>query len=100
MGKLTVSYVSGTAEVSLIGQTIGDYFDQTVQQFPQNEAVVSRHQSIRWTYQELQERVALCARGLLALGLEPGDRIGMWSPNYAEWIVIQFATAKAGAIFG
>lgn len=98
MSKLTMSYVSGAGEKPLIGQTIGDYFDQTVAQFPQNEAVVSRHQGVRWTYAELQAQVNRCARGLLALGFERGDRIGMWSPNYAEWIVIQFATAKVGAI--
>ena len=57
-----------------------------------------RHQDIRWTYAELDERVDAFAAGLLALGLEPGDRVGIWSPNNAEWVVTQFATAKAGLI--
>lgn len=98
MSTLTSSYVSGVGIKPLIGKTIGDYFDQTVAQFSQNEALVSRHQNIRWTYAALQAQVDQCARGLLALGLKRGDRIGMWSPNYAEWVVIQFATAKVGTI--
>ena len=98
MTKLTKSYVCGVSDKPLIGRTIGDYFDETVANYPDNEALVVRHQSIRWTYRELQAQVDQCARGLLALGLEPGDRIGMWSPNYAEWVVIQFATAKVGTI--
>ena len=69
-----------------------------MRQFPDNEALIARHQKIRWTYRELQQQVNRCARGLLALGLKRGDRIGIWSPNYAEWIVTQFATAKVGTI--
>ena len=98
MTKLTRSYVCGTSTKPLIGETIGDYFDQTVARFPDNEAFISRHQGIRWTYRQLQEQVDQCARGLIALGFERGDRVGMWSPNYAEWVVIQFATAKVGII--
>lgn len=96
--KLTRSYVCGTSTKPLIGETIGDFFDQTVANFPDNEAFIARHQSIRWTYRELQEQVTQCARGLMALGLQRGDRVGMWSPNYAEWVVAQFATAKVGII--
>lgn len=98
MGKLTRSYVCGVSDKPLIGETLGDFFDQTVARFPDNEAFISRHQGIRWTYRELQAQVNQCARGLLALGLRRGDRVGMWSPNYAEWVVVQFATAKAGII--
>ena len=57
-----------------------------------------RQQGVRWTYRELGEKVDAFAAGLLALGLEPGDRVGIWSPNNAEWVVTQFATAKAGLI--
>ena len=95
---LTTSYVSGASDTPLIGQTIGDLFDQTAGTFGDRTALVSRHQGLRFTYAELQEAVNRCARGLIALGLKPGDRIGMWSPNYAEWVIIQFATAKAGTI--
>jgi fatty-acyl-CoA synthase len=78
--------------------TIGDMFDQIVAQYPTNEAVVVRHQTIRWSYRDLQEQVNRCARGLMAMGLQKGDRSGMWSPNNAEWVVTQFATSKMGAI--
>jgi fatty-acyl-CoA synthase len=92
------SYVSGTSTVPLLGETIGLHFDQAAARYAHREALVVRHQSIRWTYAELKERVDGLAAGLLALGLEPGDRIGIWSPNNAEWVVTQFATAKAGLI--
>ena len=98
MGKLTQSYVHGTSAVSLIGVTIGVYFDQTVARWPESEALVVRHQGVRWTYRELQRQVDACGAGLLALGLEPGDRVGIWSPNNAEWVVTQLATAKAGIV--
>jgi fatty-acyl-CoA synthase len=97
-GKLTQSYVHGASGEPLIGETIGAHFDRAVQCWPHNEALVVRHQAIRWTYSELQQRVDAVAAGLLALGLEPGDRVGIWSPNNAEWVVSQFATAKAGII--
>ena len=61
-------------------------------------ALISRHQKVRWTYAEMKDRVDALAAGLLALGLEPGDRIGVWAPNCAEWALTQFATAKAGLI--
>ncbi len=98
MAKLQRSYVSGTSDKPLLGITIGDLFDQTVEKFPDHEALVARHQALRYTYRELQEKVNQCARGLMALGLQRGDRIGMWSPNYAEWVIVQFATAKVGTI--
>ena len=66
--------------------------------FPDNEALVVRHQNVRWRYGTLTEKVDAFAAGLLALGLEPGDRIGIWSPNNSEWAVTQFAAAQAGLI--
>jgi fatty-acyl-CoA synthase len=98
MAKLTQSYVHGASAVSLIGDTIGVHFDKAVARWPEAEALVVRHQGVRWTYRDLQHHVDACATGLLALGLEPGDRVGIWSPNNAEWVVTQFATAKAGII--
>jgi fatty-acyl-CoA synthase len=98
MGKLIQSYVHGASAVPLIGDTIGVHFDRAVARWPESEALVVRHQEIRWTYRELQRQVNAFAAGLIALGLEPGDRVGIWSPNNAEWVVTQFATAKAGII--
>lgn len=98
MDKLTQSYMHGASNVPLIGDTIGVLFDKTVDRWPDSEALVVRHQGVRWTYVELQQQVDAFAAGLLALGLEPGDRVGILSPNNAEWVITQFATAKAGII--
>ena len=95
---LTTSYVSGTSTTPLIGDTIGQHFDRTVANWPDRDALIVRQQNIRWTWRELAEQVNAFAAGLLALGLEPGDRIAIWSPNNAEWTVTQFATAKAGLV--
>src|SRR5262245_36191561 len=92
------SYDHGTSTTKLIGETIGSFFDKAAARFRDREALVVRHQDIRWTYGELARRVDDLAAGLLALGLEPGDRVGIWSPNNAEWVLTQFATAKAGLI--
>jgi fatty-acyl-CoA synthase len=94
----TRSYVSGTSDLPLIGSTLGDFFDRVVEQGPDNEALVSRHQNLRYTYRQLQEAVDRFARGLMALGVQKGDRVGIWSPNYAEWVIAQFATPKLGSI--
>jgi len=94
----TLSYVSGVSDRPLIGKTIGAQFDETCAAHPERLALISRHQGIRWTYGELKDRVDAFAAGLIALGLEPGDRIGIWSPNCAEWLITQYATAKAGLI--
>jgi fatty-acyl-CoA synthase len=93
-----LSYVHGASEVPLIGQTIGAYFDQAAERYGERLALVVRHQQIRWSWRELKQRVDALAAGLVALGLEPAERIGIWSPNNAEWVVAQFATAKAGLI--
>jgi fatty-acyl-CoA synthase len=92
------SYVSGTSEVPLLGLTIGDMFDQIADRYPDNEALVSRHQNLRYRYRELKAEVDRCARALMALGVSKGQRIGIWAPNCAEWAIVQFATSKLGAI--
>ena len=93
-----LSYAHGADDRPLIGQTIGDNFDATSEAHAGNKALVSRHQGTRWTYGELRERVDAFARALMSLGIRKGDRVGIWSPNHAEWVVTQFATAKIGAI--
>ncbi len=96
MGQL--SYVHGASRTPLIGRTVGAYFDEAATRYGERLALVVRHQEIRWSWRQLGERVEAFAAGLLARGLEPGERIGIWSPNNAEWVVTQFATAKAGLI--
>jgi fatty-acyl-CoA synthase len=93
-----LSYVSGVSDKPLIGRTIGAEFDRVCAAAPDTLALVVRHQGVRWTYAELKARVDAMAAGLLALGLEPGERIGIWAPNCAEWAITQFATAKAGLV--
>jgi fatty-acyl-CoA synthase len=93
-----LSYVHGASETPFIGDTIGVHFDLVAERFAERDALIVRHQQIRWTYGELKERVDSFAAGLLALGLKRGDRVGIWSPNNAEWVIAQFATAKAGLI--
>jgi fatty-acyl-CoA synthase len=92
------SYTSGASDAPLIGETIGDRFDQTAARFPANEALVSRHQGLRYTYAALKTEVDRCARALMALGVQKGERVGIWAPNCAEWAILQFASAKIGAI--
>src|SRR5262249_27625521 len=92
------SYVHGACATPLIGETIGVHFDRIAERFADRDALISRHQGIRWTYGELKQRVDAFAAGLLALGLEPGERVGIWSPNNAEWAIAQFSTAKAGLV--
>lgn len=93
-----MSYVNGVSDEPLIGDTIGARFAQAVATWPDREALVVPYQDIRWTYREFSERVDQFAAGLLALGLVPGDRLGIWSPNSSEWAIVQFATAKIGVI--
>jgi len=94
----SISYTSGISQIPLIGMTIGDKLDEIVSNHGENEALVVIHQNIRWTYKQLLEEVDLCARALIACGLNKGDRVGIWAPNCSEWTVLQFATAKAGII--
>jgi fatty-acyl-CoA synthase len=98
MATDTWSYTSGTSDVPLLGLTIGDMFDRTAERYAGNEALVSRHQSLRYTYRQLKQEVDRAARALIALGVEKGQRVGIWAPNCAEWTITQFATAKLGAI--
>jgi len=98
MTKLTQSYMTGEGSGQLLYETIGSVFDRVAADHPDTTALVVCHQGIRWSYQELKEQVDRLATGLLALGIEPGDRIGIWGPNSYEWIMTQFATAKIGAI--
>ncbi|SMD26818.1 AMP-binding protein [Kibdelosporangium aridum] len=92
------SYASGTSTVPLLGDTIGDNFDRTVAAFPDRDALVDRASARRWTYRELSDEITAVALGLLARGVKKGDRVGIWSPNCAEWTFVQYATAKIGAI--
>ncbi len=92
------SYVHGAHDVPLIGQTIGDFLTHIAARHGDNDALVVPHQGVRWTYRDFDERVTRLAAGLLALGLQPGDRVGIWSQNCAEWVLVQFATARAGLI--
>ncbi|WP_447800569.1 AMP-binding protein [Pseudomonas kilonensis] len=92
------SYTRGSQAKALLAQTIGEVFDQTVTRYPEGEALVVRHQSLRYTWQQLAEAVDLHARALLALGLKTGDRLGVWAPNCAQWCISQFASAKIGVI--
>jgi len=93
-----MSYVHGANQIPLIGETVGNFFDRIANRLPDHEALVSCHQGLRFTYRELQQQSERLARGLMALGISKGDRVGIWSPNCAEWVIVQFATAKIGAI--
>ena len=95
---VTWSYRSGTTDAPLLGLTIGDAFDQTVARFPDRDALIVRHQGLRYTYSALREQVDRCAGVLMALGIEKGQRVGIWAPNRAEWTILQVAAAKVGAI--
>jgi len=92
------AYSHGASDVALRGETIGRMWDDVVAAHGDSPALVSRHQGIRWTYRELDEQVDRCVRALLAAGVAKGARVGIWSPNNAEWVIVQFATAKIGAI--
>ncbi|MBV9655517.1 MAG: AMP-binding protein [Acetobacteraceae bacterium] len=94
----TLSYVHGAATQPLFGWTIGQCLDHAIERFGERPALVVRSQAIRWSYAKLGERVDALAAGLVACGLQPGDRIGIWSLNRSEWVLAQFATAKAGLI--
>jgi len=92
------SYVYGTSLTPLIGETIGANFARIAATYPERDAVIVRHQNVRWTYGEFAHRVERLARGLVASGLQPGDRMGIWAPNCAEWLLVQYASATAGVV--
>jgi fatty-acyl-CoA synthase len=93
-----LSYSHGVSDVPLLGETIGANLERTAARFGGQEAVVSCHQGVRLTYEELDAAVNRVASGLLAAGIQKGERVGIWAPNCAEWVLVQFATAKVGAI--
>ena len=92
------SYLSRPASQPLHGETIGGFLDRAVAGHGDQEALVSAHQGKRYTYRQLDDAVRQLARGLLALGLQKGDRVGLWSPNTAEWLITQYAAARSGGI--
>ena len=92
------SYLCGQANEPLLYETIGACLERIASTYPQQPALVVRHQNIRWTYADYQQRIDALASGLLAMGVNPSDRVGIWSPNRVEWCLTQFATAKIGAI--
>ena len=95
---LAVSYASGPSDKPLLGSTIGKFFDYAAGRYAEREAVVSIHQHVRFTYSELAERVNKLAKAFISAGFQKGDRIGIWSPNNVQWLITQYATAKAGLI--
>lgn len=92
------SYTQGASEVHLLGYTIGEHLRQIASVYPEKEALVSAHQNYRATYREFMEQTAQAAKALIALGVEAGDRVGIWSPNCYEWVLLQYATARIGVI--
>ena len=93
-----LAYTYGASNISLIGETIDQNLRKTVEKYPNKEALISVHQNYRVTYAEFYAQVTAVAKGLIALGVKQGDRVGIWSPNCYEWTLLQYATAKIGAI--
>jgi fatty-acyl-CoA synthase len=93
-----LSYVSGTSDQPLLYQTVGATLERAAERWPERDALIIPQQDIRWSWRQLNDAADRLARGFLDLGLKPGDRIGIWSPNRVEWVVTQFASAKAGLI--
>ncbi|SMG02591.1 AMP-binding protein [Burkholderia singularis] len=93
-----LSYVRGATDVPLSEATVGQFLRDTVARFPDRPAVVFREQNVRWSWREFAEEVDVLAAGLAMLGIEKGDRVGIWAPNRAEWLLTQFATARLGAV--
>ena len=98
MTRLTQSYLCGPTKAPLLYETIGNCFDRIAAQYADKEALVIRHQNVRWDYSEYKRQVDKLATGLLKLGIKPGDRVGIWAPNCMEWCMTQIATAKIGAV--
>jgi fatty-acyl-CoA synthase len=98
MSEAALSYVHGASATPLLGETIGVNFDRTVANWGDRPGLIVRQHGIRWSYRDLGERVDALAAGLIALGIAPGERVGIWSPNRAEWVLAQYATAKAGIV--
>src|SRR3954464_2520852 len=92
------SYASGISDVPLLGETIGENLERTVARFGDRQALVDVAAGARWTYAEFDAAVNRVANGLVHRGIVKGDRVGIWAPNCAEWVIVQYATAKIGAI--
>jgi fatty-acyl-CoA synthase len=95
---VSTSYDAGPTDVPILEETIGANFERTVAQHPDGDALVDVAQGLRYTYAELNAEIDVVARGLMAVGIAKGDRVGIWAPNRAEWTIVQYATAKVGAI--
>jgi fatty-acyl-CoA synthase len=93
-----LSYAQGAGVVPLLGECIGDNLDRTARRFPSRDAVISVHQGRRLSYAEFAAETDRVARAFLAAGVAHGERVGIWSPNSLEWVLVQYATAKIGAI--
>src|SRR6266702_8419346 len=98
MGDALVSYASGTSAAPLLGEKIGENLERAAARYPSREALVEVAAGRRWTYAELDAAVNEVALGLLAMGIAKGERVGIWAPNCAEWVLTQYATAKIGAV--
>ena len=98
MPEQQISFSSGPTKQMLMNETIGECLRKTAASYPDHDALIVRHQDIRWNYTEYLQKIDELATGLLALGIEPGDRVGIWAPNCSEWCLAQFATASMGAI--
>jgi len=97
-GTRELSYAQGTGDIPLLRQTIGQVLDAAASSYPDQDALVVRHQNLRFSYRQFLEQVDLVAGGLLRLGVQKGDRFAIWATNCAEWLFTQFAAAKIGAI--
>ena len=93
-----LSYAHGDSSAPLLGETIGENLKKTVEKFPKNDALICSHQNYRATYEEFYEQTSQVAKAILHLGAKPGDRVGIWSPNRYEWVLLQYATARIGVI--
>lgn len=93
-----LSYVHGDSSIPLLGETIGENLKKTVNKFPKNDALICSHQNYRATYEEFYHQTSEVAKAILNLGAKPGDRVGIWSPNRYEWVLLQYATARIGVI--
>ncbi|MBI5087847.1 MAG: AMP-binding protein [Actinobacteria bacterium] len=98
MSTVLPARASGATDVPLLADTIDANLRLAVERFGEREALVVRHQDVRWTYAELDHQVDRLARSLMAIGVEAGDRVALWSPNRYEWVLVQYATARVGAI--
>jgi len=93
-----LSYDNGISSTPLLGITISEQLKQTVNKYPDNEALVVPYQNYRATYKEFWQQVEEVAKGILSFGVKKGDRVGIWSPNRYEWVLVQFATSRIGVI--